>query len=194
MRCTISYTSRCSSSMLQRLQLLSLRSDRVLLFEWLLSCSVGPPASDSDALSCTAPPPTVWKEPSHGSASLSPSLEALLHFQGPGVLIGSWKAANCVKQNRFPEPVLTDFLINQQISFQVTYFKRKTQFLQRKGLWNLFNLNMFNLHLTKLKNPWKYQCICIVLIFRLHISAYSLWSDTMKLGWFFCSNNPGLHR
>lgn len=54
--------------MLQRLELLSLRSDKVLLLEWLLSCSVDPAPSSSGTFSCIAPPPTVWKMSSQGSA------------------------------------------------------------------------------------------------------------------------------
>lgn len=46
--CTISKTLRCCSSMLQRLELLRRLSDRVLLLEWLWSCSpagAAPPSS-----------------------------------------------------------------------------------------------------------------------------------------------------
>lgn len=165
--------------MLQRLELLSLRSDKVLLLEWLLSCSVDPAPSSSGAFSCAAPPPTVWKISSHVLAiPRSPAhskmwvLSCSLPFgiceccsTGEGTYISHmWACAlpliicpdpglplfpstlitinlQRVQEGAWsmtPEPLLSNFLINQVIIPHLSDFNRKTtKLFQGRGLWNL---------------------------------------------------------
>lgn len=75
MVCTMSYTWRCSSSMLHKLESLGRRSDSVLLLEWLFSGSpAGPVVSPSDVLSLSfswllPPAVTVWAPHRHSGQS-----------------------------------------------------------------------------------------------------------------------------